>query len=113
MQLQFIYVPTQDLAGALALYRDRLGFDELWREGEQTVGLGIPDNEAAVMIDAAALPGSGPGPVFSVEGVDAWLAGMDGALDVVVEPFDIPGGRMMALRDGDGNWTYVMDQSTA
>lgn len=112
MRLQFIYLPTGDLPAALALYRDTLGFDELWREGELTVGLGIPDNEAALMIDGAAEPGWGPGPIFMTERVDEWLASHDGALDVVAPPFDIPGGRMLAFRDPAGNPIYVMDQST-
>ena len=29
MKLEFMYLPTQDLDAALALYRDALGFDEL------------------------------------------------------------------------------------
>ena len=52
MKLEFMYLPTQDLDAALALYRDTLGFDELWREGELTVGLGT-GTEVALMIDAA------------------------------------------------------------
>jgi hypothetical protein len=63
------------------------------------------------MIDAAALPDSGPGPIFSVDSVDAWLAGLDGELDVFQPPHDIPGGRIMGFRDGAGNCVYVMDQS--
>jgi catechol 2,3-dioxygenase-like lactoylglutathione lyase family enzyme len=111
MRLEFIYVPTTNLDAALALYRDTLGFDERWREGELTVGLGIPDNEAAVMIDAAAAPGSGPGPVYSVDRVDEWLASLEVKLDVFLPPSDIPGGRLMGFRDGDGNAVYVLDQS--
>ncbi len=110
MRLEFVYVPTTDLASALSLYRDRLGLDERWREGEGTVGLGIEGTEVAVMIDADAAPGSPPGPVFSVGGVDTWLAGV-GSLDVFLEPMDIPGGRIMGFTDGDGNAVYVMDQS--
>jgi catechol 2,3-dioxygenase-like lactoylglutathione lyase family enzyme len=113
MRLEFIYLPVPDLGNALALYRDQLGFDELWREGELTVGFGIPGNEAALMVDAQATPDSGPGPIFSVDRVDDWLAGLDGDLDVFQAPHDIPGGRMMAFRDGAGNCVYVMDQSTA
>ena len=113
MRLDFIYLPTQDLPGALALYRDALGFDELWREGELTVGLAIPGSETALMVDAAAEPGTAPGPIFGVDSVDAWLAGRDDALDVVMPPSDIPGGRLMAFRDAGGNHVYVMDQSTA
>lgn len=88
-----------------------MGFDELWREGDLTVGLGSPGNEAAVMIDAAAHAGSGPGPIYSVERVDEWLDGK--SLDVFLPPFDIPGGRLMGFRDADGNAVYVMDQSTS
>jgi len=112
MQLEFIYLPTPDLASALALYRDKLGFDELWREGELTVGLAIPGSETAIMVDAAAEPGAGPGPIFGVDHVDDWLAGKDG-LDVFMPPSDIPGGRLMGFRDTTGNHVYVMDQSTA
>ncbi len=110
---EFIYVPTPDLASALALYRDELGFNELWREGELTVGLAVPGSETAIMLDAAAEPGAGPGPIFAVERVDDWIAGRAEALDVFMAPFDIPGGRLMGIRDPAGNHVYVMDQSTA
>ena len=111
MRLEFIYVPTKDLGASLALYRDALGFDERWREGDLTVGLGIPGSETAVMIDAAAAPGSGPGPIYSVDRVDDWLAGLDAEPAVFLPPFDIPGGRLMGFHDADGNAVYVMDQS--
>jgi len=113
MRLDFIYVPVKELAPALALYRDSLGLDEMWREGDLTVGLGIPGTETAVMLDAQAAPGSGPGPMFGVERVDDWLAGLDAELDILQPPSDIPGGRIMSFRDGAGNCVYVMDQSTA
>jgi predicted enzyme related to lactoylglutathione lyase len=113
MRLEFIYLPVSDLGNALALYRDQLGFDELWREGELTVGLGIPGNDAALMVDAAAAPGAGPGPIFGVDRVDDWLAGREDQLDVTMPPSDIPGGRLMGFRDQAGNHVYVLDQSTA
>jgi predicted enzyme related to lactoylglutathione lyase len=111
MQLEFVYLPVTDLQSALTLYRDGLGFDELWREGELTVGLAIPGTETAIMVDAASAPGAGPGPVFGVDSVDAWLDGRE--LDVTMPPMDIPGGRIMAFRDPGGNHVYVMDQSAA
>jgi catechol 2,3-dioxygenase-like lactoylglutathione lyase family enzyme len=113
MRLEFIYLPVRDLPGALALYRDGLGFDELWREGEHTVGLAIPGSETALMVDGAAAPGSGPGPIFGVEQVDRWLAQQESPLDVFLPPFDIPGGRLMGFRDPGGNHVYVIDQSAA
>ena len=106
MRLEFIYLPVRDLTDALTLYRDGLGFDELWREGEHTVGLAIPGSETALMVDAAPAPGSGPGPIFGVERVDAWLAEQE-------QPLDIPGGRLMGFRDPAGNHVYVIDQSAA
>ena len=111
MRLEFCYLPTSDLAASLRLYRDTLGFDELWREGEQTVGLAIPGNEAALMIDGAGLEGWGPGPIFGVDSVRDFHA-EHAELDVVTEPFEIPGGMLMALRDPGGNVVYVLDQSS-
>lgn len=112
MKLEFIYMPTPDLPSALALYRDGMGFDELWREGELTVGLAVPGSETAIMLDAAAEPGAGPGPIFGVERVDEWLAARAEVLDVFMPPSDIPGGRLMGFRDPAGNHVYVLDQST-
>src|SRR5690349_16026549 len=99
MKLEFMYLPTQDLTASLALYRDTLGFDELWREGDSTVGLAVPGTDIALMIDAEAGPGWGPGPVFVVDDVAAFHARNDGGYALSVEPFEIPGGIMSALRD--------------
>jgi predicted enzyme related to lactoylglutathione lyase len=111
LKLEFMYLPTQDLEGALALYRDTLGFDELWREGDTTVGLGT-GTEVALMIDAAPTPGWGAGPIFITDDVKAFHAKHDGAYELTVPPFEIPGGMMSAFRDPGGNYVYVMDQST-
>ena len=111
MRLEFTYLPTPDLGASLRLYRDTFGFDELWREGEHTVGLAVPETEVALMIDAAAPPGWGPGPIFGVDRVAAFRAEHD-ELEVVSEPHEIPGGMLMALRDPGGNVVYVLDQST-
>ena len=111
MRLEFTYLPTQDLGASLRLYRDTLGFDELWREGDHTVGLAVPETEVALMIDAAAPPGWGPGPMFGVDRVAEFRAEHDD-LEVVAEPHEIPGGMLMALRDPGGNLVYVLDQST-
>src|SRR5690606_39101611 len=37
MKLSYIYVSVPDLKEALVFYRDELGLDEAWREGESTV----------------------------------------------------------------------------
>ena len=111
MKLEFMYLPTQDLDAALALYRDTLGFDELWREGELTVGLGT-GTDVALMIDAAAAPGFGPGPIFITDDVKAFHAKHDGAYELIMPPSEIPGGFLSCFTDPGGNQIYVMDQST-
>jgi len=112
MRLEFIYMPTPDLDAALALYRDTLGFDELWREGDTTVGLAAPGGNVALMVDAAAEPGMGPGPMFVTDDVTAFHARHDGAYELTLPPFEIPGGFMSGFRDPGGNCVYVLDQST-
>ena len=112
MKLEFFYLPTQDLGAALALYRDTLGFDELWREGETTVGLAAPGSDVTLMVDAAALPDWGPGPIFLTDDVAAFHARHDGAYELTLPPFEIPGGFLSGFRDPGGNAVYVMDQST-
>jgi predicted enzyme related to lactoylglutathione lyase len=111
MKLEFMYLPTQDLGATLALYRDTLGFDELWREGELTVGLAT-GTDVALMIDGAAAPGFGPGPIFITDDVKAFHAAHDGAYELVAPPFEIPGGFLSCFKDPGGNLVYVMDQST-
>ncbi|MDQ3054286.1 MAG: VOC family protein [Actinomycetota bacterium] len=113
MKLEFAYLPTRDLNASLKLYRDVLGFDELWREGEETVGLAVPGSDVALMLDAAGQPDWGPGPIFVVERLADFIAQHEGRLDIAVEPFEIPGGALFALRDPGGNLVYVMDQNTA
>ena len=41
MKLEFLLIPTTDLGASLALYRDVLGFTELWREGDTTAALAV------------------------------------------------------------------------
>jgi hypothetical protein len=83
----------------------------VWREGETTVGLAVPGTDVMFMVDAAALPGRGPGPIFVTDDVHAFHARHDGAYELTLPPFEIPGGFMSAFRDAGGNPVYVTDQS--
>ena len=60
MKLEFWYAPVTDLSAALALYRDTLGWEEAWREGELTASLVLPGTEVQLMLDAhnAYVPGA-------------------------------------------------------
>ena len=107
--LAFIYVPTPDVAASLRFYREVLGCDELWREGEDTVGISLPGAEVALMIDRATADGGGPGPMFMVPDVTRFLADHPD-LTPVAPPAEIPGGMLASFLDPGGNWFYLLDQ---
>jgi catechol 2,3-dioxygenase-like lactoylglutathione lyase family enzyme len=111
MKLEFLLVPTSDLNGSLALYRDTLGFTEVWREGDATVALTLPGSDVQVMLDAND-PSAAVGPLFVVDSVEAFHAARPETLAVVEEPSEIPGGFMATYRDPGGATIYAMDQST-
>ncbi|CAN5761250.1 hypothetical protein BH18ACT7_BH18ACT7_13010 [soil metagenome] len=52
MKLEFLFAPTADLEASLALYRDELGCEEVWREGDTTVTLALPGTDVQLMLDA-------------------------------------------------------------
>ena len=111
MKLEFLLVPTSNLNASLALYRDGLGFTEVWREGDATVALALPGTDMQLMLDAND-PDAPLGPLFVVDSVEAFHAGRAESLTVVEEPSEIPGGFMATYQDPGGATIYVMDQST-
>ena len=110
MKLEFLFVPTSDLASSLAVYRD-LGFTELWREGDTTAALALPDGETQIMLDGND-PDAPVGPLFVVDSVETFHAARPEGLAVVEEPTEIPGGFLALYQDPGGATIYVMDQST-
>jgi catechol 2,3-dioxygenase-like lactoylglutathione lyase family enzyme len=113
MKLTFVYLPVADMKQALALYRDTLGWEEAWREGETTAALQLPGSEVQLMLDQD--DGSGttaPGPVFEVDSVQAFHAARRDQLRFRSEPKEIPGGFWSAFEDPSGNVIYLLDQST-
>lgn len=111
MKLEFLFVPTSDLKASLAVYRDTLGFTEVWREGDATVALTLPGSDVQVMLDAND-PQAPVGPLFVVDSVEAFHAARADALTVLEEPSEIPGGFLATYQDPGGSTIYVMDQST-
>jgi catechol 2,3-dioxygenase-like lactoylglutathione lyase family enzyme len=113
MKLEFLYVPTHDLQAALALYRDELGWQEAWREGESTVSLALPGTGVQLML-VAAEPDAGEafGPIFVLDDVKRFFAERPAALRANGEPQEIPGGFLATFQDPSGNTIYVLDQST-
>jgi catechol 2,3-dioxygenase-like lactoylglutathione lyase family enzyme len=111
MKLEFLFVPTSNLSASLALYRDGLGFTEMWREGDATVALALPGTDMQLMLDAND-PNAPLGPLFVVDSVKAFHAARPETLAVVEEPSEIPGGCLATYQDPGGATIYVMDQST-
>ncbi len=110
MKLEFLFVPTSDLTASLSLYRD-LGFSEVWREGDATAALALPDGGVQVMLDAND-PQAPVGPLFLVDSVEAFHSARPEGIDVLDGPSDIPGGFLAVYQDPGGGAIYVMDQST-
>ena len=110
MELSFIYVPVSNITKAIDFYRDVLGLDEAWREGESTVAFKLPGRDIELMVDAD-VPGDvklTPGGFFRVENLDDWLSARPKAT-LVQSPFPIPGGRAATLADPAGNSLYVFE----
>jgi len=76
MKLTYLYQPVDDLPAAVAFYRDVLGLDEAWREGESTAAFRLPGTEVELMLDVP--PGDGPewtaGGFYAVDSVNAFMA---------------------------------------
>ena len=111
MKLEFLFTPTSDMSASLAVYRDGLGFTEIWREGDTTVALALPGTDVQLMLDAND-PDAPLGPLFVVDSVTAFHAARPATLAVVEEPAEIPGGFLATYQDPGGATIYVMDQST-
>jgi catechol 2,3-dioxygenase-like lactoylglutathione lyase family enzyme len=112
MKLEFIYTPTRDLQASLALYRDELGWEEAWREGESTVSLKLPGSDVQLMLDASDDDAeSAFGPIFVLDDVRRFDAERPGRLRAASAPEAIPGGYLATYEDPSGNTIYVMDQS--
>ncbi|MRG58465.1 hypothetical protein GE115_01035 [Agromyces sp. CFH 90414] len=111
MKLEFLFAPTADLPASLSLYRDVFGAEEIWREGDTTVALGLPGSDVQLMLDAND-PDAPAGPVFVVDSVARFHEEHAAALEVIEAPMEIPGGFQATYRDPAGLAIYVMDQST-
>lgn len=113
MRLVFHYLPVKDIKAALALYRDTLGFEESWREGDNTCGLRLPGTDVQLMIDQDTPPDDKPGPFFEVDSVDAFYAANVEKLSFNGAPKDIPPGRYVSFDDPSGNRVHLLDMSAS
>lgn len=109
MQLTFLYEPTADPAAAAPFYRDVLGWEEAWRDGDKTVAFWLPGRVAKVMLSTTDQPA---GPMYLVDDLDAWISEHDG-VTLTIPSYAIPAGSVAGFADTDGNAFYVFDQPDA
>ena len=111
-KLAILYVPIHDLKSALAFYRDRMGLEEAWREGEGTVAFKLADTNVELMIDLVDEGGiEKTGPMFILPSVDRYYEENQGTMEFARKPVDIPPGRMAIVKDPSGNLIYLADFS--
>ena len=100
---------TADLAGAVAFYSERLGFEERYRFGQEFVLLGLGTFSLGLTAVNVLEP---PGRValwLYCDDVGGEVAALrEAGVDVTREPADMEWGeRMAAVRDPDGNEVYL------
>ena len=110
MKLTFIYAPVPDLAAALPFYRDTLGLDEAWREGDDTVAFHTPDRKAQIMVSVNT--DETPGAMYLVDSVAGFLAERP-RVELFMGPRPIPDGSVAGIHDPAGNAIYIFDQPGA
>jgi catechol 2,3-dioxygenase-like lactoylglutathione lyase family enzyme len=111
MKLTFLYQPVKDLRESVDFYRDTLGFDESWREGDSTVAFTIPGSEVELMLDVPPADGPhwGAGGFYAVDSVDAFRQShpdLDWQGDI-----EMPDGKGATFLDPTGNPVHLFDQS--
>lgn len=103
MKLTFLYHPVTDLEASVAFYRDVLGLDEAWREGEETAAFALPDSPVQVMLDVTDSDTGGPSGFYEVDNVDKFHAEHRDSINWIQPPEDLPPIRCAAFTDPGGN----------
>lgn len=108
MKLVFLYHPVKNLKESLTFYREKLGFEEAWREGDHTVALKLPNSEIQLMIEDDEQELSAGG-VFLVNSVDGIYNENKDTLEFIKGPVDVPPGRYAIYKDNSGNLLRIID----
>jgi len=104
-----VTVPVPDLDAGLRFYRDALGHDLKWRNGDiGQAGLALPDGESELVLAV----GHRYEPNWLVRDVEEAVARIvEHGGSMVAEPFDIPVGRVAVVADPFGNTLVLVDLS--
>lgn len=106
-KIDAVTVRVPDLESGLAFYRDHLGHDLKWTNGQQA-GLRLPETDAEIVLTTEHRYE----PNWLVDDVRATAQLMAlGGGSVVVEPFDIPVGRVAVAADPFGNPLVLIELS--
>lgn len=103
MRPSFLYHPVTDLDEAVRFYRDTLGLDEAWREGDETVAFALPGTELQIMLDSSSADQGGPSGFFEVDDLDAFYEARRDTVTWVDAPSDLPPIRWASFTDPAGN----------
>ena len=103
-----VQIPVPDLERGLAFYAGRLGHQLIWRTAT-AAGLRLPDSDTELVLRTG---GREPEADFLVASADAAAAEVTRAGGaVLVQPFDIPVGRVAVVADPFGNPLTILDLS--
>ena len=101
-----VQLPVPDLEAGLAFYRDRLGHELLWRS-ETAAALRLPGGDTELVLQTER---PRPEVDFLVDSVDrAATRLVEAGGRVLVEPSDIPVGRVAVVADPFGNPLTIVD----
>lgn len=104
-----VQLPVPDLDAALAFYRDGLGHALLWRSGT-AAAVRLPDTSTELVLEVERGEPEVDLLVRSVDRAVADVLAAGGTL--LVDPFDIPVGRVARVADPFGNALTLVDLST-
>jgi predicted enzyme related to lactoylglutathione lyase len=108
-KIDAVTVPVPDLDAGLRFYHDSLGHELRWRNDQAgQAGLGLPGSDTEIVLTTR----QAYEPDWLVASADHAAAAIRAAGGrVVVEPFDIPVGRVAVVADPFGNTLVLLDLS--
>lgn len=104
-----VTVPVPDLDGGIAFYVDALGHALNWRnDAIGQAGLALPESDTEIVLTTE----HGYEPDWLVDDVAVAAEQFRaGGGDLLVEPFEVPVGRIAVVRDPFGNVLVLIDLS--
>jgi hypothetical protein len=110
--LHAVYLPVREMNSAREFYREQVGLEEAWSEGDLAIAFQLPETPVQLII--GQITEESPvvaGPVFVIPSVDEFYSEEQDTFEFVGTPIDISPGRMATARDPSGNCLYFIDES--